>query len=75
MRLVGAKVPRVEDRRILTGRGRYIDDLRLPRMVHAAFARSPLAHAGITALDTSAARAMPGVVAVLTGKDLAGDKI
>jgi carbon-monoxide dehydrogenase large subunit len=70
MRLVGAKVPRVEDRRILTGRGRYIDDLRLPRMVHAAFARSPLAHAGITALDTSAARAMPGVVAVLTGNDL-----
>ena len=70
MRLVGAKVPRVEDRRILTGRGRYIDDLRLPRMAHAAFVRSPLAHARVAAVDTSAACAMPGVVAILTGEDI-----
>jgi carbon-monoxide dehydrogenase large subunit len=70
MRLIGAKVPRVEDRRILTGRGRYVDDLHLPHMVHATFLRSPLAHARITAIDTSAAQDAPGVVAVFTGEDL-----
>jgi CO/xanthine dehydrogenase Mo-binding subunit len=44
MRLVGAKVQRVEDLRILTGRGRYVDDVQLPGMLHAAFLRSPVAH-------------------------------
>jgi aerobic carbon-monoxide dehydrogenase large subunit len=70
VRLVGAKVPRVEDRRILTGRGHYIDDLQLPQMLHAAFLRSPLAHARITHIDASAAAEAPGVVAVYTGEDM-----
>lgn len=70
MRLVGAKVPRVEDRRILTGRGHYIDDLQLPHMLHAAFLRSPIAHARITHLDVTQARQAPGVLAVYTGADM-----
>ena len=70
MRMVGARVPRVEDRRILTGRGRYVDDLHLPNMLHAAFLRSPLAHARISRLDVAAARPAPGVVAVFTGEDM-----
>ena len=70
MKYVGERVKRVEDPRILTGRGQYIDDVRLPRMLHAAFLRSPLAHATIEDLDTSAALDAPGVVAVITGEDL-----
>jgi aerobic carbon-monoxide dehydrogenase large subunit len=70
VRLVGAKVPRVEDRRILTGRGHYIDDLQLPHMLHAAFLRSPLAHARITHIDVSAAVDAPGVVVVYTGEQM-----
>jgi carbon-monoxide dehydrogenase large subunit len=70
MRLVGARVPRVEDRRILTGRGHYVDDVVLARMVHVAFVRSPLAHARIVSIDVSAARDAPGVVAVFTGEDV-----
>jgi carbon-monoxide dehydrogenase large subunit len=71
VRFVGSSVPRVEDRRILTGRGTYVDDIVLPHMVHAAFVRSPMAHGRIDAIDTTAAEAMPGVLAVLTGADLA----
>ena len=70
MRFVGESVTRVEDRRILTGRGHYIDDVRLPGMLHAAFLRSPFAHARITRMDTTEARNLPGVVAVLTGADI-----
>lgn len=70
MRFVGARVPRVEDRRILTGRGHYIDDLHLPGTLHAAFVRSPMPHARIVGINVSAARAAPGVVAVLTGEDM-----
>ncbi len=70
--LVGASVKRVEDPRFLTGRGRYVDDIKLPRLTHAAFLRSPHAHARITRLDTTAAKALPGVVAVLTAADLVG---
>jgi carbon-monoxide dehydrogenase large subunit len=69
-RYTGASVKRAEDPRILTGAGRYIDDLKLPGMLYAAFVRSPLAHARVLAVDVSAARALPGVVAVLTGADL-----
>jgi aerobic carbon-monoxide dehydrogenase large subunit len=69
-RYTGASVKRSEDPRILAGRGRYVDDLKLPGMLHAAFVRSPLAHARVLAVDASAARALPGVVAVLTGADL-----
>jgi aerobic carbon-monoxide dehydrogenase large subunit len=70
-RYTGASVKRSEDPRILTGGGRYVADLKLPGMLHAAFVRSPLAHGRVLAVDAEAARALPGVVAVLTGADLA----
>ena len=70
-RLIGASVKRTEDPRILTGHGHYVDDVQLPGMLHAAFLRSPYAHARITGIDVSAARAVPGVVAVFTGEDIA----
>jgi carbon-monoxide dehydrogenase large subunit len=70
MRTIGTSIQRVEDERVLTGRGRYVDDVVLPGMLHAAFLRSPHAHARITRMDTSAASEMPGVVAVLTGADI-----
>jgi carbon-monoxide dehydrogenase large subunit len=70
VRFVGESIPRVEDRRILTGRGKYVDDLIFPKMLHAAFVRSPFAHARIKSIDVSAARATPGVVAVFTGEDM-----
>jgi carbon-monoxide dehydrogenase large subunit len=66
---VGKPVRRVEDERFLTGRGRYVDDLALAGAAHAAFLRSPYAHGRIVRLDVGAARAMPGVLAVLTGAD------
>src|SRR5438067_1750190 len=70
--LVGSSVTRVEDQRILRGKGRYIDDVKLPGMLHAAFLRSPHAHARITRIDTAKAKQLPGVVAVLTAADLQG---
>ena len=70
-RFVGAKVQRVEDPRLLTGTGRYVDDIAVPDMLHAAFARSPHPHALIRTIDTDAARRLPGVVAVFTGADIA----
>src|SRR5580658_10847594 len=69
-RYTGASIKRSEDPRILTGAGRYVDDIKLPGMLHAAFLRSPLAHGRVLSVDASAARALPGVVAVLTGADL-----
>lgn len=69
-RYTGASIKRSEDPRILTGAGRYVDDIKLPGMLHAAFVRSPLAHARVLAVDVAAARALPGVVAVLTGTEL-----
>ncbi|WP_029031168.1 xanthine dehydrogenase family protein molybdopterin-binding subunit [Salinarimonas rosea] len=72
---IGAPVRRKEDQRFITGQGRYTDDLARPGQTHAAFVRSPHAHARIRSIDTSAASAMPGVVAILTGDDLAADKI
>lgn len=68
---IGAPVKRKEDRRFLTGRGRYTDDINVPGQLHASFVRSPHAHATITSIDTSAAAAAPGVVAVYTGADTA----
>ena len=68
--LVGASVPRVEDGRLLAGRGRYVDDVTVPAMLHAAFLRSPWPHATIRSIDTAAASSSPGVVAVLTGRDM-----
>jgi carbon-monoxide dehydrogenase large subunit len=70
---IGQPVRRVEDRRFITGHGRYLDDIARPRQAHAVFLRSPHAHARIRAIDTSAAAAAPGVLAVLTGADLAAD--
>jgi aerobic carbon-monoxide dehydrogenase large subunit len=69
-RYTGTPVKRAEDPRILTGRGRYIDDVSLPGMLHATFARSPLPHARITSIDTTAAGELPGVVAVYTGAEM-----
>jgi carbon-monoxide dehydrogenase large subunit len=69
-RYTGASIKRSEDPRILTGAGRYVDDIKLPGMLHAAFVRSPMAHAQVVSVDVSAAQAVPGVVAVLTGADL-----
>ncbi|HVU73614.1 MAG TPA: xanthine dehydrogenase family protein molybdopterin-binding subunit [Mycobacteriales bacterium] len=69
-RAVGARINRVEDPRLLTGRGTFVDDIQLPGMLHAYFVRSPVAHARITGIDTSAALAVPGVHAVLTAADL-----
>ena len=66
---VGAAHTRVEDDRFLTGRGRFVDDIRLPGEAYAAFVRSPHARARIGAIDTGRAHAMPGVLAVLTGDD------
>jgi carbon-monoxide dehydrogenase large subunit len=68
---VGKARWRKEDRRLITGRTRYTDNMTLPGMLHMAMVRSPYAHARITSIDTSAAAAAPGVVAVYTGADLA----
>jgi aerobic carbon-monoxide dehydrogenase large subunit len=68
-RYTGASIRRSEDQRILTGAGQYVDDIRLPGMLHAAFVRSPLAHARVLSVDVSAARALPGVRAAFTGAD------
>jgi CO/xanthine dehydrogenase Mo-binding subunit len=70
-RWVGAPLPLKEDRRLVAGRGRFIDDLGQPNLLHAAMLRSPHAHARIVAVDASAAAALPGVTAVLTGADAA----
>ncbi|MEM7752473.1 MAG: xanthine dehydrogenase family protein molybdopterin-binding subunit [Pseudomonadota bacterium] len=68
---IGKSVPRPDARRLAEGRGRFVDDKQLPRMVHAAFLRSPYAHAEITSLDVLEAKSAPGVVAVYTGTELA----
>jgi carbon-monoxide dehydrogenase large subunit len=68
---VGRTLSRAGARRAVAGRGRYTDDMSLPRMLHAAFVRSPHAHARIVAIDTAAARSQPGVALVLTGAELA----
>jgi aerobic carbon-monoxide dehydrogenase large subunit len=72
---VGARVPRTEDQRFLTGRGRYTDDISLPRQTYAYFLRSPHAHATIDSIDVTAAAKAPGVVAVFTGEDVKQDGI
>ena len=72
---IGARVLRKEDQRFLTGTGHYTDDLPLARATYAYFLRSPHAHAKIKSIDTAAAKAMPGVVAIFTGEDLADAKV
>ncbi|MDA8194085.1 MAG: molybdopterin-dependent oxidoreductase [Thermaerobacter sp.] len=71
-KLVGTPVKRREDARLITGHGNFTDDVRLPGQAYAEILRSPHAHARILSIDTTAAQAMPGVVKVYTGQDLAG---
>ena len=68
--MFGQKINRVEDPALLRGEGRYLDDIHLSGMLHAAFVRRPYAHARITGVDAAAARSMDGVVAVYTLDDL-----
>ncbi|WP_129782434.1 xanthine dehydrogenase family protein molybdopterin-binding subunit [Peristeroidobacter soli] len=70
--VLGQPVPRREDERLLTGRGRFVDDLKLPGMVHMAVLRSPVGHARIRSIDKTAARAAPGVLAVISAEDVEG---
>jgi aerobic carbon-monoxide dehydrogenase large subunit len=72
---IGAAVRRKEDRRFITGTGHYTDDINRPGQAYAYFLRSPHAHATIKSIDAKAASTMPGVLAVLTGAELANDKI
>lgn len=72
---IGEAVRRKEDHRFITGKGQYTDDISRPGQAHAYFLRSPHAHARIRKIDTETASGMPGVVAILTGKELAEDKI
>ena len=65
---VGQSVPRSGAKKLLEGRGTYLDDIRLPRLVHVVYFRSPHAHARIKHLDLSQARKQPGVVAVFDGR-------
>ena len=67
---IGAPVKRREDPRFIKGEGRYLDDIKLPAMTYLAILRSPYAHANIRSVDTSGAKAMPGVLAVFTGADI-----
>ncbi len=68
--LLGRAHVRLEDHKLLTGRGQYVDDLMLPGMLHAAIVRSPVAHGVITAIQLDVAAAMPGVIAIYTGRDI-----
>jgi carbon-monoxide dehydrogenase large subunit len=72
---IGARVLRKEDPRFLTGRGEFVADLAVPGALHCAIVRSPHAHARIRAIDAGAAASTPGVVAVLTGADMAADRV
>ncbi|MDP4265651.1 MAG: xanthine dehydrogenase family protein molybdopterin-binding subunit, partial [Bacteroidota bacterium] len=69
--LIGKSVKRVEDKRFITGRGNYTDDIILPHQTYASFVRSPYAHARIISIDIGSAKKMPGVLAIFTGTDLA----
>ena len=72
---IGARVARKEDKRFVTGKGRYVDDIRLHGMTYAHFVRSPHAHAKVKGIDSAEALKKPGVIAVLTAKELVDDKI
>src|ERR1700749_3356839 len=68
---IGKVVPRPNLERLMQGRGLYVSDMELPRMAHVAFLRSPHAHAKIIGIDDAAAKRMPGVIAIVTGEELA----
>ncbi|MBJ90691.1 MAG: carbon monoxide dehydrogenase [Woeseia sp.] len=72
---IGADVRRKEDRRFITGAGKYVDDINRPNQLYGYIVRSPLAHARISSIGISAAEQIPGVVAVLTGADMAADGV
>lgn len=72
---IGARLARKEDKRFITGKGRYVDDVRVHGMTYAHFVRSPHAHARVKGIDISEAMGRPGVIAVLTGRELVDDKI
>src|SRR5947207_14661540 len=72
---IGASVVRKEDKRFITGKGRYVDDVKLVGCTHAHFVRSPHAHARVKGIDSAAALKMPGVIAVLTGQQIVDDKV
>ena len=72
---IGASERRTEDKRFITGRGQYTDDIRRPYQTHACFLRSQHAHATIKGIDFMKAAKMPGVLAIYTGADIANDKI
>jgi len=74
-RYVGKRTPRKEDGRLLTGRGQFVDDIRLPGMLHVAYVRSPVARGTITGIDKTAALDVPGVYAIYTHEDLSSVKI
>src|SRR4029077_11192621 len=69
--MIGAKIPRREDPRLVSGEGHYVDDFTQPHMAHIAIVRSPYAHARIKTIDVTAASKAPGVVAIYTHKDFA----
>src|ERR1700738_4260737 len=71
LNVIGTRMLRKEDPRFLCGRGRFVDDVSLPNMAHAAVLRSPHAHARIKSIDKREALALPGVAAVITGKEAA----
>ena len=73
MSAIGQALKRKEDPRMITGQARYTEDIQVPGALHAVIVRSPEAHAAITSIDTSAAKERAGVVAVLTGEEMAGD--
>jgi carbon-monoxide dehydrogenase large subunit len=68
---IGSAVVRPNAKRHLEGRGVYVDDLTLPRLAHVVYLRSPLAHARIGAIDAQLARTMPGIIAIVNGKEIA----
>lgn len=70
-KVIGKRIPRKEDYRFLTGMGKFLDDIEIPRALHACFVRSPYAHARILSIHTEEAKSLPGVMAVVTGEDLA----
>jgi len=69
-RVLGHPVPRIEDRPLVTGHGRYAGDVSFPRQLHMRMVRASHAHASIVSIDAAAARALPGVVAVWTADDI-----
>jgi len=72
---IGVPLRRREDRRFLTGRGRYVHDIMLPQQLHAVFLRSPHAHAEIAAIDKAEAPTSPGVEAIFTAEDVTANKL